>query len=571
MNRQTRRAAPRPPMPTFSSDTACTALAVLVFGGGLLAWPNAAGAAQTQSSAAAVKPVAPAAKPASRAWSAPAPVMATLRQAGLPDSAMGFYVQEVGGQDSKAPAGDPLQALLAKPPGRPAAQPALAALNDDKLFVLASTTKVVTTLAALDLLGANYRWRTYAFVNGPIHGGRLRGDLLIVGGGNSYLSADDMARWFADLRAKGLKEITGNIVLDRFAFQLEDADHARTPVPGADRPHHARPDAFTLNEGVLKVVVGPGAGGKAAVRLEPPMAGVALVNNVGMKSGGACWAGASMGSASAGTTRKDAAGASIKVTVNGSWAAQCAEKLHPVAAMAHVDLTTRAVGALWAQAGGVLGGEVVDKPRAESAPGQAGKPALGPAVMQRDAQGELLAPFAVHMSERLPQVMRVINKSSDNMAARNLLLTLSHGFPFKAATLPGAQARMRQWLSRQGLADGDVEVENGSGLSRGERGKPRAMVTLLDNAWRSRTADAFVDSLPIAGVDGTLAHRMVQGAATGHAFLKTGTLRDTRALAGYVHARSGKVYAVAAMVNHPQATLGLPALDALIEWVARNG
>lgn len=485
---------------------------------------------------------------------APASVVATLRQAGLPDTAMGFYVQEVGGGGA---AGNP---SLAMPP-----PPALAALNDDKHFVLASTTKVVTTLAALDLLGANYRWRTYAFVSGPLHAGRLRGDLMIVGGGNSYLSADDMAQWFADLRAKGLKEISGNIVLDRFAFQLEDADHAHTPVPGADRPHHARPDAFTLNEGVLKVAVGPGGGNRAAVRLEPPMAGVTLVNNVGMKGSG-CWAGASMGNGHA----RDAA-APIKVTVNGAWSKLCAEKLHPVALMPHVDLTTRAVGALWAQAGGVLKGQVVDKPRPAVAQDQIGKPALGPAVMQRDAQGESLIPFAVHLSERLPQVMRVINKSSDNMAARNLLLTLSQGFPFKAATLPAAQARMRQWLGRQGLAPGDVEVENGSGLSRAERGKPRAMVALLSNAWRSRTADAFVESLPIAGVDGTLAHRMMQGAATGHAFLKTGTLRDTRALAGYVRAKSGKVYAVAAMVNHPQATLGLPALDALIEWVARNG
>jgi D-alanyl-D-alanine carboxypeptidase/D-alanyl-D-alanine-endopeptidase (penicillin-binding protein 4) len=475
----------------------------------------------------------------------PSSVAVALKNAGLPTSSMGLYVQEVSN-------------VVAMDEPRPA--PALAALNDDKHFVLASTTKVVTTLAALDLLGAHYRWRTYAFASGPVHGGRLRGDLLIVGGGNSYLSASDLAHWFADLRAKGLKEITGNIVLDRFAFQLSEDDHARTPVPGADRPHHARPDAFTLNEGVLRVVVASGNGNRAVVRLDPPLADVQVVNNVSM-GGSACWAGASLSS------QKNA----LKVTVNGAWSKQCPAKSHPVAAMSHIDLTTRAVAALWLQAGGVLKGRVVDKPRPVLRDDQRGKPQPGPATMQRDAQGETLMPFAVHLSERLPQVMRVINKTSDNMAARNLLLTLSQGFPFKAATLPAAQARMRQWLTRQGLQPGDVEVENGSGLSRGERGKPRAMVTLLRNAWHSRSAEAFVESLPIAGVDGTLARRMMHGAATGEAFLKTGTLRDTRALAGYVRGRSGKVYAVAAMVNHPQAALGLPALDALIEWVAKNG
>jgi serine-type D-Ala-D-Ala carboxypeptidase/endopeptidase (penicillin-binding protein 4) len=475
----------------------------------------------------------------------PTTVASALKSAGLPASSMGLHVQEVSNVVEM---------------DEPRGLPVLASLNDDKHFLLASTTKVVTTLAALDLLGANYRWRTYAFASGTIHAGRLRGDLRIVGGGNSYLSTADLAQWFADLRAKGLKEISGNIVLDRFAFQLNDDDHAHTPAPGADRPHHALPDAFTLNEGVLRVVVSPGSGKRAEVRLDPPLADVQLVNNVSM-GGTACWAAASM----------NATKNLLKVTVNGAWSKGCTAKQHAVAAMSHIDLTTRAVAALWQQAGGVLKGQVVDKPRPMVSDAQRGKPLPGPATLQRDAEGEALMPFAMHLSERLPQVMRVINKTSDNMAARNLLLTLSQGFPYKAATLPAAQARMRQWLARQGLQPGDVEVENGSGLSRAERGKPRAMVALLRNAWRSRTADAFVESLPIAGVDGTLAHRMMQGAATGQAFLKTGTLRDTRALAGYVRGRSGKVYAVAAMVNHPQASLGLPALDALIEWVAKNG
>jgi len=137
--------------------------------------------------------------------------------------------------------------------------------------------------------------------------------------------------------------------------------------------------------------------------------------------------------------------------------------------------------------------------------------------------------------------------------------------------LSTAQARMKTWLRTQGLADGDIRVDEGSGQSRAERGKPRAMVQLLVNAWRGAASQAFVDSLPIAGVDGTLRNRMRSGPASGQAFLKTGTLSDTRALAGYVRAKSGRVYAVAAIVTHPNAAKGTPALDALIEWVAREG
>ncbi|HEV8690273.1 MAG TPA: D-alanyl-D-alanine carboxypeptidase, partial [Ideonella sp.] len=89
-------------------------------------------------------------------------------------------------------------------------------------------------------------------------------------------------------------------------------------------------------------------------------------------------------------------------------------------------------------------------------------------------------------------------------------------------------------------------------------------------AWGTRQASSLIDSLPVAGVDGTLEHRMTRGAAAGQAHLKTGTLLDTRALAGFVHGRSGKVYAVAALVNHPDAARAMPALDAFIEWLARS-
>ena len=164
-----------------------------------------------------------------------------------------------------------------------------------------------------------------------------------------------------------------------------------------------------------------------------------------------------------------------------------------------------------------------------------------------------------------------MNKTSNNLAARSLLLSLGSDAPARTGVLPVAQARVRTWLRTQGLADGDIRIDEGSGQSRAERGKPRALVHLLVNAWRGVASQAFVDSLPIAGVDGTLRHRMRSGPASGQAFLKTGTLSDTRALAGYVRGKSGRIYAVAAIVTHPEAARGTPALDALIEWVAREG
>ena len=500
-----------------------------VAGGALGWWVPAAQAASGQrakpGSAEAPRPAA--SRPAPVDWSGlPAALRPVIAAAGLPATSFGVQVQEVSGR------------------GRP-----LASLNAEQPYQLASTAKVVTALAALDLLGAHYRWRTYAFVNGPVVDGRLLGDLLIVGGGDSRLRSPDLLAWFQKLQREGLREVWGNVVLDRFAFRLQEADHSNTPPPAADRPHHARPDALTLDEGVLQVSVQAATRGKPLVQLTPPLAGLKVINELSPEAGCAVWAQAA-----------SAPGGGPGLAVRGRWSAGCGVRDLSLAPLSHDEFTVRAVEGLWQQAGGKLKGRVIDKrqPDRES-------------LLPVGRDGEPVMPYSVHLSDPLPLVIREINKRSDNLGARNLMLSLVRGFPLRAATMAEARRRVDDWLQRQGLAPGDIALENGSGLSRGERGKPRAMVHLLQRAWASNQAQAFIDSLPIAGVDGTLAHRMTSGKATGAAFLKTGTLLDTRALAGYVRATSSRTYAVAALVNHPDAQRATPSLDALIEWVARNG
>ena len=223
---------------------------------------------------------------------------------------------------------------------------------------------------------------------------------------------------------------------------------------------------------------------------------------------------------------------------------------------------TGVVASLWAEAGGQLRGGVVEATPAAAPTGKTRVPAPAP----RTARA-----WTSQSTTSLAEVIRELNKTSNNDAARDLLLSLAPPTTPGATRLGGAQERVGAWLLDQGLADGDIAIDDGSGQSRLERGRPRAMVQLLLNQWRAKDARVFVDSLPIAGVDGTLASRMRTGPASGRAFMKTGTLSDTRALAGYVLGHSGKVYAVALMVNHPQAARATPALDALVEWLAKNG
>ena len=457
--------------------------------------------------------------------------MAALDATGIPAGALGLFVQAV---DQPLP---------------------LLALNAERKFALASTAKVVTTLAALDLLGPSYSWRTEARLAGELVDGRLEGDLLIVGGGNARLRSEDLLQWFGQLQSRGLRSISGDIVLDRLAFQVSERDQALVPRPGPDRPHHSWPNALSLNDGVLRLNVAPAAGRLAGLSLQPPLADVTVVNEVQMGRG--CVAQPEWSADAAPDGQR-------LLRVKGQWGRACGRGSLPFALMSDGDLTARAVEALWLQAGGELTGRVVERPAPDP---HGGVPAASDGGGRSSAGEPVGLPFAVHESVRLPQLIREINKTSDNMASRALMLSLSAGFPRRSASPAAARERVEQWLRTRGIAPGDIDLDNGSGLSRAERAKPRAMVQLLRQAWHDRHARTFVDSLPIAGVDGTIANRLRAGPATGRAYLKTGSLLDVRAIAGYVRARNGRVYVVSALINHPDAPAGTAVLDALVEWL----
>ncbi len=204
----------------------------------------------------------------------------------------------------------------------------------------------------------------------------------------------------------------------------------------------------------------------------------------------------------------------------------------------------RAVAGMWQQVGGALAGQVRE-----------GRVPAG------------LLPAFEMPSPTLAEVIRDINKFSNNVMAQQLFLTLSlqkKGL----GTLEGSRDILRQWW-RERIAPGDAPTfVNGSGLSRDERITAQQLARLLQVAWASPSMPELIASLPVTGVDGTM--RRARGKAAGLAHLKSGSLRDSAGVAGYVHAASGKRYVLVAICNHPQAQAARPAIEALIEWAARD-
>ncbi len=436
--------------------------------------------------------------------------------------------------------------LLARPVGDDSLPP-LFAHREHQSMTLASTTKLITTLAALDTLGPKYRWRTRAYLDGQLHQGVLYGDLRIVGGGDARLSSGELVEWFKLMRQRGLAEIRGHIVLDRQAFHLSDSDHANTPPPSAGQPRHNRPDALWVDAGRVRVDVAGTAAGVPQAMLLVPGSDIELDNQLLLRRT-AC-----VDLRYRPRLSLDESATPMRAVLTGEWAVDCTPLRLEVAPVQGARFVTRMVAAAWHAAGGQLDGSVLD------AQGDA-----GPLALPRK-------PWLVLESPELGDLIREMNKSSDNLMARHLMLSLADRFPSRPATLDSARRRVDQWLRRGGLSDEDLHVDNGSGLSYAERGRASAMVQLLQRAWGSETAQVFRDSLPLAGKDGTLVNRLRHLDAGTEASLKTGSLSQTRALAGYVRARSGRVYAMAAIINHAFAARGEPALDAFVEWVVKNG
>jgi D-alanyl-D-alanine carboxypeptidase/D-alanyl-D-alanine-endopeptidase (penicillin-binding protein 4) len=172
------------------------------------------------------------------------------------------------------------------------------------------------------------------------------------------------------------------------------------------------------------------------------------------------------------------------------------------------------------------------------------------------------------------EVLRPLNKTSDNALTRMLYLNL--GVPAMAVhptqtTAELAAQAVQRWFEAQGIDAQGLVMDNGSGLSRSERISPLQMARMLQVAHAAPYASDLMMSLPTVGVDGSMRNRLKQSPATAWSRLKTGTLRNVVALAGYVPDPQGQLWAVALMINHERANRGRPVLDALVDHWAREG
>ncbi|GAB2487703.1 D-alanyl-D-alanine carboxypeptidase/D-alanyl-D-alanine-endopeptidase [Comamonas humi] len=484
------------------------------------AWPAAVALAQV---ACAQTPVAlapapapavtaaPAAMPANRL---PAEVEAALARAQVPLDAVSIVVMDAGS------AGKPLLDWRSDVPRNPA-----------------SVMKLVTSFAALELLGPAYTWETPVFADGAVQGGVLRGNLYLQGVGDPKLVMERLWLLLRQLRARGIDSIAGDIVLDRSAFALPPIDPARFDNEPY-RPYNAVPDALLLNYKSLTLTLVPdAAAGVARVLVEPAMAGLQIPATVPLARGKAA---AACGDWRAALQADFSDPARLRLA--GSYPPACGEKSWSLAPAPAELYAPRLLEGMWRELGGKLGGAV----RAGSVP-----PGL--------------TPLTTITSPSLAEVVRDINKYSNNVMAQQVFLTLGKQRAGVGSFEGGRQA-VAEWWSRRVPGAAPPVIDNGAGLSRDARITAGALARMLSAAWNSPVMPELVASMPIVGVDGTLRHS--KSAHVGGAHLKTGTLRDATAIAGYVDAANGRRLVVAAIANDERAVAARAAWDALVDWAA---
>lgn len=448
----------------------------------------------------------------------PKPIKASIQKYTIPASSVSALVVDLDSQKS-------LLSHLAGSPRNPA-----------------SVMKLLTTYAALDILGPAHSWKTEYYLNGELKDGTLTGDLVIRGNGDPYLVKEQFWLHLAALRERGLRKITGNLLIDNSAFDLEPFDESAFDKQPT-RLYNVGPSPTVVNFNASRFRLQPKEG-RMHISLDPPMHNISINNQLtlangkcrGVKSG---W---SM------TAVKKVA--SAKVTIKGKYRKQCGTYDLQRTVLSSNAYLFGLFTHLWRNLGGEFNGKFI--------------------------HAEIIStsePFYTGSAKTLAEVINGTNKYSNNLLARQLLLSIGHHQIGQGASVQDGITSIKTWLKVNGLDFPELVMQNGAGLARKISISASSLNKLLRHAYKNQYQPEFLASFPLGGLDGTMKKRMKKMQLGGRARLKTGYVNSVRTLAGYLRADSGKNYAVVLFIDSPKVNFSNGNLiqDTFIKWVLKRG
>ncbi len=413
----------------------------------------------------------------------------------------------------------------------------VASLNIDKEMLPASVVKVYSAYAVLLELGYSYRWPTKFYYTGKLRNGVISGDLVVKGFGDPTLRTSDLPRIVSSLKAKGVKKIKGNILIDRSYFTVpkRDSSHFDKNIYSA---YNAMPDAMMFNQHLSKFTVSY-KNGSHQIQKSIPGDSYKVSNKIKTVSG-SC-----KGSRSWPSIRVDHKRETPTLIASGKLSKHCKKRTHTY-------IVTKPYKEFY---------EALKRQLIRSGVSYQGSMKIG--KVPSSAKG-----LYTDYSSTLEEIISVTSKKSNNLFARHLLLTLGAKIYGPPANLDKGRRAVTQILNRYRLLDTPkCFIDNGCGLSRTSKITARSMARVLDHAHKSY-GKRWMQTLSIAGTDGTIKRRFNNTSVKNRAWMKTGTLNNVKNIVGYVKSRSGKLYTVVILTNGKRARWHGAALENdVIKWL----
>jgi len=403
----------------------------------------------------------------------------------------------------------------------------------------ASVMKLLTTYSALLDLGFDYRWETKFYYTGKIRNGVLKGDLYVRASGDPTLVTEDIDEIAAQVRASGIRKIKGNIVIDRTLFKVSSKNSSEFDK-NLYSPYNAMPDAIMFNKRTSTFCVTP-QGKRAKITKDVPDKSYKIVNKLKIVNG-SC----RRGRAWPRVTIKTNSSSRSTVFLSGKLSKHCGKRtICKVISMPH-----RAF--YYAFREGLR---------------EAGVHMTGILKLKKVPKNAKY--LFSHYSEPLESVISTITKKSDNLMARQLMLTIGAKSYAPPSTTYKSRKAIEKILNRYHILErGTTFIANGSGLSRSAKLTAQSLANLLHHAVK-HYGHRWMNTLSIAGIDGTIKHRFENSTVYGRAWMKTGTIKGVKNIAGYVEGASGTLYVVVVLVNDKYAhKYGARLANRVIEWVA---
>jgi D-alanyl-D-alanine carboxypeptidase/D-alanyl-D-alanine-endopeptidase (penicillin-binding protein 4) len=405
----------------------------------------------------------------------------------------------------------------------------------------ASVIKILTTYAGVLGLGLDYRWDTQFLYQGKIKRGVLYGDFYIKASGDPTLATKDIDEIVSQIRNSGIRKIKGNIIIDRTLFSVGSKNSS-----GFDRnvysPYNAMPDAIMFNKRQSTFCITP-HGKRVRISKDVPDKSYKIVNKLRIVNG-SCRRGRSWPRVSIKTNSSQRS----TIFLSGKLSKRCGKRtICKVVSMPH-----RAF--YYALRDGLKKGKI----------GVTG------ALKLKKTPKNAKYLFS-HYSEPLEEVIATITKKSDNLMARQLFLTLGAKLYGAPSTTAKSRKAVERILNRYHILEpGTTFISNGSGLSRRAKLTAISLANLLEHAEKNY-GQRWMETLSVAGIDGTIHRRFANSVVYGRAWMKTGTIKGVKNIAGYVDGASGERYVVVVLVNDKYSRkYGAKLANKVIEWVANN-